>query len=359
MNSPGSLCIALETTPLLRSGAGRGLGRYVGAVREAAGRLGHDVVPVSVATRTGRAAEFVDLVERRRRLHGLAFDVFHATTPYTGAGTSSHTVASILDLIPLDVPSHRRTGMKARWFHRLAARAGVIVTLSEYSATRIAARLRFPEERIVVAPLPPGEVFRDDDDGSDGDVLDRLGLRRPYFISVGDVTAPDPRKRLPWLVGVAEALAGEGHRLVLVGDGTEAVAGVHGVGRVDDATLAALYRRAYALVFTSAYEGQGLPPLEALACGTPVVAMANTSIHDVVGAAGLLVTETAPPQQAAVGPHSPTDAGCRRLAAACTVLAREPLSRQSLADHAGAQVSRFSQARLDAALDHAYRGAQR
>lgn len=353
--------VALEITALTRPGAGRGLGRYVVAVQESAARLGFDVEPVSLVPREGRAAEFVDLLDRRRRLRKLDYDVFHATTGYSGAGrVRGRCVASILDIIPLDVASHRKTGIKARFFHNMAARADAILTLSVFSAGRIAQRFGVPEGRIVVAPLPPRPVFQPAPARDDERVLARLEIFRPYFVALADLSSADPRKRLAWLEGVGAELRDVGYALVVAGAGTDgahtALMNTQGVGRVSDADLAGLYRRAGAFVYTSAYEGQGLPPLEALACGTPVVAMDNTSVPEVVGEAGLLVEEATAPGQAALGPHSSEDLGCRRLAAACCSLASDDQFRFSLADRARAQAMKFSQTRFEQGMVYAYAG---
>jgi glycosyltransferase involved in cell wall biosynthesis len=328
-------------------------------VQEAAERLGFDVEPISLVPRQGRAAEFVDLIDRWRRLRALEYDVFHATTAFTGAGPiAGRYVASILDLIPLDVTSHRKTGIKARFFHHMAARADAVLALSLFSAGRIAERLGLPARRIVVAPLPPRLIFQAPPSGDDEQVLARFGISRPYFVAVADLTSVDPRKRLAWLEGVGAALRDVGYALVVAGAGTNgahtALSNTHGVGRVSDEDLAGLYRRAAAFVYTSAYEGQGLPPLEALACGTPVVAMANTSVPEVVGEAGWLVEEATTPEQAAVGPHSPEDSSCRRLAAACCSVATDDQLRANFAARARAQAMKFSQTRFDQGIVHAY-----
>ena len=351
--------VALEVTPLDRPGGRRGLGRYVVAVQEAAERLGFDVEPISLVPRQGRAAEFVDLIDRWRRLRTLEYDVFHATTAFTGAGPiAGRYVASILDLIPLDVTSHRKTGIKARFFHHMAARADAVLALSLFSAGRIAQRLGLPARRIVVAPLPPRPIFQAPPSGDDEQVLARLGISRPYFVAVADLTSVDPRKRLAWLEGVGAALRDVGCGLVVAGAGTDAprtaLSNTQGVGRVTDEDLARLYRGAAAFVSTSAYEGQGLPPLEALACGTPVVAMANTSVPEVVGEAGLLIEEAAAPEQAAAGPHFREDGGCRRLAAACCCLAADEDLLAGLADRTRAQAMKFSQARFEQGILRAY-----
>src|SRR5262249_59123106 len=127
---------------------------------------------------------------------------------------------------------------------------------------------------------------------------ERLGIRGRYVLSVGVL---QPRKNLPRLV---EAFARIGrsvpHRLVIVGkwgwahdDLKEAVrrAGlgqrIQFTGYVADAALPALYNAADLFVYPSLYEGFGLPPLEAMACGTPVLVGDSSSLPAVVGDAGV------------------------------------------------------------------------
>jgi len=130
--------------------------------------------------------------------------------------------------------------------------------------------------------------------------------------------------------------------------------GVIGLGRIDDELWAAVLRGADAFVYASAYEGQGLPPLEAMACGTPVVAMDNTAIRELVGDAGVLVREDYGPLVAACGPHSPRDAGARRLALATVGVIRDGGARRDLSGRSLHRVASFSPARFEAELARAY-----
>jgi glycosyltransferase involved in cell wall biosynthesis len=124
------------------------------------------------------------------------------------------------------------------------------------------------------------------------------------------------------------------------------------VGRLPDEDLAALLRGSYAFVYTSAYEGQGLPPLEALACGSPVVAPRNTAIPEVVGDAGLLVADD---EDAWARPSRADSPALARLLATVEELIREPALRRDLAARAAAQAGRFSEAAFGEAIESAYR----
>ena len=130
-----------------------------------------------------------------------------------------------------------------------------------------------------------------------------LGAGEPYFLYVGGI---DQRKDLPTLLKSLAALKQRGlaHTLALAGriEGDEQFPllmaraeelglgpAVRLLGYVPDSDLPALFAGAAAFVFPSLYEGFGLPPLEAMACGAPVVAVDASSVPEVVGSAGLLV----------------------------------------------------------------------
>jgi len=269
------------------------------------------------------------------------------------------SVTSILDVIPLDVSSHHRTGLKFRAFYELAKRSEVILTLSEFSAGRISERLGIDAGRIVVSPLPPRPCFipaSGESSSEDRIALQALGVRSPFFVTIADLEVDDPRKRIEWLPAVARRLHGIGFSLVAVGAGSDSISpeGWIGLGRQPDCVLAALYRSAYALVFSSAYEGQGLPPLEAAACGTPAVVMGNSSLTEIVGDAALVVEESIAPWVAAEGPHSDSDPGCGRLVEAAAELALSPSLRTSLATACSDSAGRFGVERFDRGLASAY-----
>ncbi len=184
------------------------------------------------------------------------------------------------------VPLHLRT-------------ARVIITLSEYSRRDLIATYGLRPDRVHVvtcAVVPP-------DPADERAEADEAPLPEPpYFLFLGNL---HPRKNVPRLMAAfAQARRAEpalaSHRLVIAGGrwwggGEEEAAraappgSIVFVGRVTDRARQALLENAQALVFPSLFEGFGLPPLEAMAVGTPVLASNVTSIPEVVGDAGLLV----------------------------------------------------------------------
>ncbi len=186
------------------------------------------------------------------------------------------------------------TGAFVRWYRLLfrtqARRARLLVTVSEFGRARLAHHLKLAPERLALVPEGAehlGAVEADDA------VLDRLDLRgRRYVLSVASAS---PAKNLERLVSAAERLppAVDGS-LVMVGRSNPGVfaatacaarSRVRMAGPVDDPALAALYRHARGLAFPSLYEGFGLPALEAMSLGCPVVAARAAALPEVCGAA--------------------------------------------------------------------------
>ncbi len=182
-----------------------------------------------------------------------------------------------------------------------ARRATAIVTGSEHAASEIVRYCRVPREKIHVCPYAAGAQFQPLDRAAAAACAERHGLSGRYVLAVGLI---QPRKNLPRLLGAFAQIAGRHDDVTLavvgrLGWQVEPVrAAVEALGltarvvfcnQVPDADLPALYRAAAVFCYPSLYEGFGLPPLEAMACGTPVVASNTTSIPEVVGDAGLLV----------------------------------------------------------------------
>lgn len=212
-----------------------------------------------------------------------------------GPALARRRVCMLHDAAVFDHPEAytRRFVTWYRWlFRRVARQARALLTVSRFSRDRLALHLRVEASRFAI--LPNGADHLDAVE-ADGGVLDRLGLRgRRYVLAVG---SDNPTKNHAALL-TAFARLGDGHglRLVMVGGGHSGVfagrprvdpQGVVRAGEVDDAGLKALYANAVALVFPSLYEGFGLPPLEAMACGCPVAVARAAALPEVCGDAAL------------------------------------------------------------------------
>ena len=182
-------------------------------------------------------------------------------------------------------------------------RAAAIVTDSEYSKRDIMRRYGVPLDGITVAPLAADPIFRPlHDEARMAAIRERYVTGQRFIVCVGDL---QPRKNLKTLIEAYVRLRRQDivrHKLVLIGrrawlfDDIFAAARASGykddlvfTGYVPDDDLVALYNAADLFVYPSIYEGFGLPPLEAMACGTPVITSDTSSLPEVVGDAGLMV----------------------------------------------------------------------
>jgi glycosyltransferase involved in cell wall biosynthesis len=180
------------------------------------------------------------------------------------------------------------------------ARSGVpIVTVSEFSRREILAHL--PAKPAQVAVMPEGADHMDRIDAAP-EILARHNLaRNGYVLCVGTLAA---HKNLSALSALAQALAARNVPLVMVGGlGGAAFQGADTsrlpqparyIGRVSDAELKALYQAAGCFVFPSRYEGFGLPAVEAMACGCPVVAADISALREACGDAAAFCNPAAP-----------------------------------------------------------------
>jgi len=219
--------------------------------------------------------------------------------PRLPAGT--RVVTTLHDVLPLSIPGYFRSDRNEKMYRmerqRDTERSTVIVTDSEYSKSEILRHLRPPQEPVVIPCATTIGTY----------AVDVAPGPAPYFLYVGGI---DARKSLDTLLDVFCRLRREESlRATLVVAGSsrhappalsaqlrEAVAAGHAqaTGYVDDRELARLYAGALALVYPSRYEGFGMPPLEAMTLGCPVIAARASSIPEVCADAALYIEPWSP-----------------------------------------------------------------
>ncbi len=281
-----------------------------------------------------------------RACRRLGADLAHV--PYWAPPLASTvpTLVTIHDLIPALLPRYRR-GIGVRLYvglvSRTAARADLVLTDSQASRQDILTHLGLPEERVRAIWLATDAAFVPQPRPDDRAIRAQYGLPDEYVLYLGGF---DPRKNVGAVLRAwrrARPALDPGTRLVVAGrlppnstfdlDPRQAARELDldpqsliFPGFVAEAHKPAVYRGALFFVFPSRYEGFGLPPLEALSCGLPVIGSRLSSLPEVIGEGGLL--------------FEPDDVP--GMAEAMVSLVTDPARRAMFGERALAQAARFS-----------------
>jgi glycosyltransferase involved in cell wall biosynthesis len=315
--------------PYLR---GQGIGRYTSALLEALGPVSQERGGELVVLRSGRSSspfaagtnsEHAPTVLLKRPnlpeklaipgeqlllpwdLRRVGARILHSSSIYRAVPVPGVPwVVALHDVIPLQFQEeYMRTGLLYRLMYEAVRRADLILTVSEQARRDIVAHLRVAADSVVVVPGAADDRFYPTP--PDEDFLAQLGIRQPYVLYVGGLAERDPRKGVSELIEAFASWAAAHERpemLVLTGrlgpatgqlreQARASGATVVFTGFVPDAQLPALYSGATCLVTASHYEGFGLPALEALACGTPMVGYRVGAHEEIAGPGALLVDD--------------------------------------------------------------------
>lgn len=237
----------------------------------------------------------------RRLVDAHDFTLYHETA-FTPAAVK--TIPQILTIYDLSLMRFREMHPKERvrsadfFLKRRLHYASHVIAISEFVRSEICEELHLAPQSVTAVPLAPDPAFYPREEGVARKVMASLGLPQDYALFVGTL---EPRKNLPLLMKAAKGckppipivLAGwEGwgrEQLLAEMDDPDLQNRVFTTGYVDEEALACLYSNARFLVFPSLYEGFGLPLLEAMACGCPVICSDAASLPEVAGDAAYFV----------------------------------------------------------------------
>jgi alpha-1,3-rhamnosyl/mannosyltransferase len=302
--------VAIDVSPLVQTRAGTA--RYIrGLLRELRRRK-----DVEVSTRAfgqsdrfstlARDAVWYPFVLGRER----ATDLLHCPTYRGPVRPRRPLVVTVHDLAVMRHPEtfNRWTRTYSpRVVPRVLRAARRVIAVSEFTRRELAEVLGVPDEKVRVVPNAVDDEFTQDGPSAEGE----------YVLAVGTL---EPRKNLHRLVEAVRRTDVELRVVGARGWGSVKLGanGVRWLGEVSDSELARLYRGALCVAYPSVYEGFGIPVLEAMACGVPVVTTRGTAMEEVADGAAVLVD-----------PHDPTEiaAGIERAAAERDQLVARGLER--------------------------------
>jgi len=261
-------------------------------------------------------------------------------------------VATVHDLsferYPAFFSAKQRLWHRAIRPRRLLQQAATVIAVSEHTRTDIIETYGLDPERIRVINPGVGPEFRPASDHDKDLIRSKYGLPEVFFLFLGTL---EPRKNVGGIIAAFEKISGNAWLAVAGGRGwlyreifrqagrSPAAGRIKFLDYVEEADKPALYSAATALVYPSFYEGFGIPPLEAMACGTPTIVSHASSLGEVVGDAGLLV--------------DPYDVA--EIADAMRTVLEEPALRTLLAERGLNRARRYTWDRSAELLDGVFR----
>lgn len=275
--------------------------RHFAGLPEETGRNVH-TLRVDVSLRS--VAEQLFLPSLLRRIRPDVYHAPHYTAPIV---QPVPTIMSIYDMIQLIVPEGTTIAHQVyyRTIQRRAALQSVaILTCSENSKKDIHRWLRVPREKIVVAYPAVGDEFEPLPSEQARRIVERMGITRPFILAAGN---DRPHKNLRAAVEAYALLDADlraNFALVIVGLEQSQISfplekgEIYACRGISDEALCALNSAASAMLFPSFYEGFGLPPLEAMKCGVPVVSSDASCLPEVLGDAAVYVNPNSPAEMA-------------------------------------------------------------
>lgn len=279
--------VALDISPLKSGHSVRGIGSYTASLQEALAKTKSDVQIVNFEKYPN---EKVDLI------HYPYFDLFFHTLPIR---KKCKRLVTIHDITPLIFPEHFPIGIKGRanLFLQKAAlkNTDFVICDSESSKNDVVNFLHYPKEKIQVIYLAPDPVFKKKEIKDSQKAAEKYKLPEKFMLYVGDINWNKNLKGLLEAVSIAKTT------LVMVGSALEqkdlpevkeinTIISKLGIqkniiktGFIPAKDLVLIYNLASATVLPSFYEGFGLPVLESMACGTPVICSNNSSLLEISG----------------------------------------------------------------------------
>lgn len=241
-------------------------------------------------------------------------DIFHSLdyNPPFFKPKKTKIIITVHDMIPYVFPRYyqkpfdKKSELWIKFF--LARRADWLVTDSEYSRQDAQKFLKFNPKKITAIPLAVDSSFKSISEAQKQKIKDEFSRGKDYLFYMGDMYGNDPRKKVDWLIEafarlnktkfvdfnliLAGKIGGVGNdyaRYAELADDLGIKRRVIFSGFVDYQILSKLVASARGFVYPSIYEGFGLPPLQALASGVPVLSFSTTSIPEVAGDSAILV----------------------------------------------------------------------